>query len=88
MVLIDTWLTEEQGPEEPVARVAAHVGYTAVGTLSADAAREFAPDLAAAKFYDELVRISGRLTQTLSSTESATSSLSVSRQSPNRLLAR
>jgi hypothetical protein len=71
IVLIDTWLTEEEVPEQAAARVVVHIGDMAVGTLSADAAREFVQDLTAAKFYDELVRVASRLTPPTHDTDGA-----------------
>jgi hypothetical protein len=59
--LVDTWLTEESREPDAGTLVVVHIGDRAVGTVSADDARDFAPYLAAAKVFDEDVRVPGRV---------------------------
>jgi hypothetical protein len=61
IALVDTWLTDESRERDAGTLVVVHIGDRAVGTLSAAEARDFAPYLAAAKTFDEDVRVPGRV---------------------------
>lgn len=60
-VLVDLWLKTSGGEDGAEAGAVVHLGDAAVGTLPAQVAAKFAPDMAAAASMDELVRVPGRL---------------------------
>ena len=61
LVTVNAWLTQLPSTGEAAGEIVVHVGERRVGTLSAAVAQEFAPELAAAAFYDEFVPVRGIL---------------------------